>query len=66
MASLLSLLHVHTSYSIGPPRVQQFPYHILRIPRIADVDEIPSSEAAVIVDGRHPQGAGGLDFGGFV
>src|SRR5271156_5569930 len=39
---------------------------ILRVPRIGDFEKCPAPEAAVVVDGWHPQRARCGDFGGLV
>ncbi len=39
---------------------------VLRVPRVGDLDERPAAEAAVVVDGRHPQRARRGDLGGLV
>ena len=39
---------------------------VLGVPRVGDFDERPAAEAAVVVDGRHPERAGRGDLGGFV
>ena len=39
---------------------------VLRVPRVGDFDECPAPEAAVVVDGGHPQRARRGNFGGLV
>src|SRR5260221_1777779 len=39
---------------------------VLCIPRVGDFDKCPAAEAAVVVDGRHPQGARRGDLSGLV
>src|ERR1035441_10276052 len=45
---------------------QKAAYQVLCIPRVGDFDERPAPEAAVVVDGRHPQRARCGDFGSLV
>src|SRR5688572_6117196 len=37
--------------------------HVLRVPRVCDLDERPAAKAAVSIDGRHPKRAGRGDLG---
>jgi hypothetical protein len=42
------------------------PFLWLRIPGVADFDEGPAAPGSGVVDGGHPEGLGGGDFGFFV